>query len=238
MPTLRPLWPGVLAAVLLLAGSLAPAFAAADPMIAVSRPTDLAMPASQIPSAFTAGQGQALSDAALVPQIGLHTLAIFHQSGLIAGYQGWLNGTNAEGAPFVTYDLFGFNSVKGARNARLAYQQLVLGVQLQNTDSSLPKSATVWTDGTGTFGPDNQPYAVAEIVFRVANVVGDVTGFYAGAGSDALTAALNQATATTVACVHWLSSRLPAAGHSSLVPLLPFVAAPEALRRIRRRRGR
>jgi hypothetical protein len=223
--------------VLLLAGSLAPVFAAGDPMIAVSRPTDLAMPASQIPPDFTAGHGQALTDSALAQQIGLHTLTILHQSGMIAGYQGWLNGTSATGAPFVTYDLFAFNSTKGARNARLAYQQLVLGVQLQNTDDSLPKSATVWTDGTGTFGPDNQPYAVAEIVFRVANVVGDVTGFYAGAGQDALAAALHEATVATVACVHWLSNRLPPAGHASLLPLVPFVAVPEALRRTQRRRG-
>ena len=236
MPILRPLWLGVLAVTLLLTSGLAPVYAAGDQLITISRATDLAMPASQIPADFAPGPGHPLTDNNLTPLIGLHMLTIFHQSGLIAGYHGWLDGKDPTGAPFATYDLFGFASIKGARNARLAYQQLVLGVSLQTSDSSLPKSATIWSDGTGTFGPNNQPFAVAEIIFRVANVVGDVTGYYAGGGEQATTAALHEATVATVACVHWLSTRLPTAGHSSLLPLVPFVAVPEALRRARRRR--
>jgi hypothetical protein len=237
MPTLRPLWLGVLAIALLLTSGLAPAYAAGDGLITITKAADLMMPPTQVPAGFTPDTGHPFTDNNMAPLIGLHMLAIFHQSGLIAGYHGWLDGQDPNGAPFVTYDLFGFASIKGARNARLAYQQLVLGVQLQSLDSSLPKSATVWTDGTGTFGPNNQPYAVAEIVFRVANVVGDVTGYYAGGGGDAIAAALHEATVATVACVHWLSTRLPAAGHSSLLPLVPFMAVPEALRRAWRRRG-
>lgn len=238
MPTVRPLRASLLAVALLLASGLAPVFAAGDQLIPVTKPADLQIPAAQLPGIFTPEKGQTLTDPVMAPLIGLHMLTIFHQSGLIAGYHGWLDGKDPTGAQFVTYDLYAFSAIKGARNARLAYQQLVLGVPLQNTDPSLPKSATIWTDGTGTFGPNNEPFAVAEIVFRVANVVGDITGYYAGGDAGAANEALHNATVATVACVHWLSSRLPAAGHASLLPLLPFVAAPEAARRRWRRRVR
>ena len=67
----------------------------------------------------------------------------------------------------------------------------------------------MWTD-TGQFGTTGY-YAEAEVLFRVANVVGDVTGFSVATSAQdagAITTALGQATEATAACVHWLSGQL------------------------------
>lgn len=226
-------WIGCLAAILVLAATLAPVQAASD-AIDVASARDLILPASQIPADMVArlDQSMPITDKTLAPVIGSMMLRTFHQNGWISGYHGWLDSRSSVGAPFVVYDLYGFKTSQGAMIGRLAYQNQMLGVQASIQNDALPKSALVWTD-TGTFG-NGQPYTVAEILFRVSNVVGDVTGFYVGSDSQAAASALQQATEVTIACAHWLSTRLPHPRHAAL-PLLPLALLPPALQRLRRR---
>ena len=227
---------GILAA-LLVAASLSPT-QAAESLITAAKATDLMLPAAQIPAdmLFRSDQSGPITAKTLAPLIGASMLHTFQQNGWLLGYHGWLDARIPASAPFATYDIYTFANTKGAQLTRLTYQGEIPGVQYTaQVSSSLPKSATVWTD-TGQFGASGY-YAEAEVLFRVANVVGDVTGFSVATSAQdaqAITTALGQATEATAACVHWLSGHLQAAGHASL-PLLPLAGLPLALPRPRRR---
>ena len=223
------------AAIVLLVSSLAPGQAASD-LITVTSARDLILPGAFVPEDLQPqpAQSMPISDKWLTPLIGHSMLSTFHRNGWIAGYHGWLSGRSDVGAPFVTYDLYGFKTDLGALISRTAYHSIVVGTPEQAGIEGLPRSAVIWTD-TGTFGPRNQPYASAEIVFRVANVVGDVTGFYAGSDATAVVNALHEASSTAIACAHWLSTRLPAHHQQSLLPVFPVLLAPGVAGRLRRR---
>lgn len=224
-----------IAAIVLLVGSLAPSQAASD-LITITSARDLILPGAFVPDALQArpAQSMVISDKWLTPLIGRTMVGIFHRNGWEAGYHGWLSGRSDAGASFVTYDLYGFKTDLGALISRTAYHSIVVGTPEQAGVEGLPRSAVIWTD-TGTFGPDHQPYSTAEIVFRVANVVGDVTGFYAGADATALESALHEAATTSIACAHWLSTRLPAHHKQSLLPVFPALLASGVAGRLRRR---
>ncbi len=240
MRGMRGAWVSSIATVVLLLAGMLPAGAATIKLIHVTRPADLRFPAAYVPSGFAVqpSKNQVLSDAVLKPLIGTHTLRIFHQNGWTTGYHGWLNAIDPTGAPFVTYDMFAFKSARGAQAAQDAFAQLVQGLEISTQGSSLPANTRTWTDGTETFGPNNQPFAVAEVVFHMANVLVNVTGFYAGGGSDAISAALHDATIVAGASAKYLNTRLTAAhpAHKSLLlPLLPLAVLPRAARRVRSR---
>jgi hypothetical protein len=193
------------------------------------------LPAKLIPPGFTwqSAKSAPISNAMLMATAGRATLSAFRHLGWVGGYHGWLTGKASASAPFATYDIYGFTTARGAQLGRLAYQESVLGTPLEYPNDALPKSALVWTD-TGTFGA-NQTFYVAEIMFRVANVLADVTGFAIGADAQAANSALAEATAVTVACTSWLGARLPATQHRArALSLAPLLAAPAALGRIRR----
>ena len=231
MSAMRNILAIMLTAVLLCVTGLWPLHAAGQ-LISITTASDLAFPVAQTPPGYIPqpAKTQAITTAMLQPVIGKAMLEKFQKSGYIAGYHGWMDATDPSHAAFATYDLFGFNTINGAQIARLAYQTLVQGLQSQIPDPALPKSAVIWTDNTGTFGADNQPYAVAEILFRVANVVGDVTGFADGNDQTATDLALQQATGITVACVHWLTT-LRTTSHQTIVPFAPLALLLPAQRR-------
>jgi len=237
MRSLTRLWVGGLAAALLLAAACSPT-QAAESLITATKAADLMLPLAQIPTdmRFRADQSGPIVAKGLAPLIGTSMLRVFQQNGWLLGYHGWLDAKASASAPFATYDIYTFANTKGAQLTRLTYQSEIPGIQYTaQVSSTLPKSATVWTD-TGQFGASGY-YAEAEVLFRVANVVGDVTGFsVAASGQDgqAITTALAQATEATAACVHWLSGRLQAPAHAGM-PLLPLAGLPLALPRLRRR---
>lgn len=227
-------WIGVVATLLVFALCANSAQAAGGPIV-VHGPADLSLPSSDVPPGYTGVPSRSgpLDDAALAPIIGVTTLRTFHRFGLIAGYHGWIESKVTARAPFATYDLYAFRDSFGASSSRLAYQSQVPGTAQDVANDALPKSALIWSN-TAVFGK-TQPFVVTEILFRVANVVGDVMGYAVGADQDSANAALQQATILTVATVHWLSTRLPGARHGALLPL-PLVALPLALQWIQRRK--
>lgn len=222
-------------AVLLIASCGALPARADGPAIPVGAAGDLVLPVSRIPADFTWQRAKSgpIGDAMLAATIGHVALRAFQRHGWVGGYRGWLTGPTTASAPFATYELYGFATDTGAQASRAAYQSMVLGTPLVYPNDALPKSALVWTD-TGTYGA-NQSFFVAEIVFRVANVLADVTGFAVGSSAQAANDALQQATAVTIACAHWLGSRLPATRHTML-PLAPLLVAPGMLYRRREKR--
>jgi hypothetical protein len=211
---------------------------AANPLISVASANDLMLPARLVPPGLSwePSKSGPIGDAMLVSLAGHTVQQGFRRNGWVTGYHGWLTGKPTAGAPFATYDAYGFATDMGARLSRTAYQNTVLGTPLEYPNDALPKSATVWTD-TGTYG-NNQPFFVAEIVFRVANVLVDVTGFMAGSSAEAANGALQEATDVTVALTHWLGGRLPASPRRGVLPLTPLLATPAALGRLRRPRRR
>lgn len=228
---------GGLSAVLLLAAICSPT-QAAESLISAAKAADLMLPIAQIPTdmQFRPDQSGPIVAKGLSPLIGVSMLQTFQQNGWLLGYHGWLDAKVSTNAPFATYDIYTFANTKGAQLTRLAYQGEIPGIQYTaQVSSTLPKSATVWTD-TGQFATTSY-YAEAEVLFRVANVVGDVTGFSvatSGQDAQAISTALGQATEATAAYVHWLSGRVRAPGHAGL-PLLPLAGLPLALPHLRRR---
>ena len=230
-------WVGGLSAALLLAAICSPT-QAAESLISAAKAADLMLPTAQIPTdmQFRPDQSGPIVAKGLAPLVGTSMLHTFQQNGWLLGYHGWLDAKVSTSAPFATYDIYTFANTKGAQLTRLAYQGEIPGIQYTaQVSSTLPKSATVWTD-TGQFGATGY-YAEAEVLFRVANVVGDVTGFSvatSGQDAQAITTALGQATEATAAYVHWISGRVQAPGHAGL-PLLPLAGLPLALPHLRRR---
>ncbi|HWE64205.1 MAG TPA: hypothetical protein VHB98_21040 [Chloroflexota bacterium] len=226
-------WPGCLALLVAVTCVLAPARAAGN-LIDVASPGKLMLPVAQVPAdlVWRPARSGPITDATLAQVAGVAMVRGFHRQGWMSGYQGWLDGRATVGAPFATYDLFGFATDQGAQLGRAAYQNTVLGTPLVYPNDALPRSAQVWTD-TGTFG-NNQPFFAAEIVFRVANVLVDVTGFYVGSSAQAANGALQEATELTIACTRWLGTRVPAQRHS-VWPLAPLIMLPSVPGRIRQR---
>jgi hypothetical protein len=176
--------------------------------IPVRSVADLMLPASRIPSGFQsqARQSFALSTARLAPWTGKMVLTTFQHEGYVAGYHLVLNGPAAPGMQFVAANIFGFKSDTGALLARAAYQHLIVGTPIMYSGGKLPKSAVVWTyAGTAA---KHVNYVAARVVFRVANVVGDVTGFYVGSDGTAATTALQDAAAVVNGYIGWLGARL------------------------------
>src|SRR5579875_975548 len=176
--------------------------------IPVRSVADLMLPASRIPSGFTSqiNLSFALSTTRLAPWTGKMVLSIFHQQGYVAGYHLVLNGPTVPGMQFVAANIFGFKTDTGALLARAAYQHLIVGTPITYSDGKLPKSAVVWTyAGTAA---KHVNYVAARMIFRVANIVGDVTGFYIGSDGAAATTALQEAAAVVNGYVGWLGARL------------------------------
>lgn len=240
IPALRTHWIGVLVAVLLAGSWLMPVRAADTNVIRVNSSAALIAPAAGVPANFTqrASLGQSISTIGLLPLLGKHITNVFQHNGWTAGYHGWLDSNDLGGDAFSTYDFYGFKDTAGAQKAASAYLGLVLGVQTPISDPRLPSNATVFIDGTGTYDPNGQPYTVVEIVFRVNNVVADVTGYNTGNSSADTDAARQTATIATASLASWLRTQSHPAKHASLfVPLLPLALIAPIIRVRGRRQG-
>jgi hypothetical protein len=214
--------------------------AADTTIIRATTASDLVLPASSVPPTFTlrASEGQAMSVTSLRPLLGRHLTGIFAKNGWTAGYHGWLDANDLRGDGFATYDVYGFKANAGARAAAPAYLGLILGVRTPISDRRLPSNASVFIDGTGTYNPSGLPFTVVEIVFRVDNVVADVTGYNTGNSAADTDAARETATLATVSLASWLHAQSHPAKHASLpLPLLPLILLAPTIRRPGRRLG-
>lgn len=200
--------------------------AAADASIPISSAADLVLPARLQPAQFAVvpAQSYVLSGKVLVSLTGRTLAALFLDHGLIVGYHTVLNGPVIPGAQFVVANFFAFKNNTDALVARTAYHRLIVGTPVIYPNDTLPKSAVVWTyAGTAS---KKTAYIAARIVFRIANVVCDVTGFYLGADNAAATTALTDAANEVRAYTQWLGGRLPPTKQRSTAPLVPFALAP------------
>ncbi len=134
------------------------------------------------------------------------------------GYHGWLDGASTPDLPFVTYDMYAFGSDRGAQAAMNIIAGLVQGLETTTLDKSLPTNARTWTDGTETFGPTNQPFSVAEVVFFQGNVLVNVIAYSGGDSSDVISEALKNAGTTAAACNSFLKSKIPSAARTGELP--------------------
>jgi hypothetical protein len=213
--------------------------AAGSSPIDVSTAASLALPDSALPAGYTVQpmESYPITRASKLPQLGKELMAQFLREGWLSGYHGWLDATDRSWNAFLTYDFYGFKSTRGASNVTGSLAGLVLGVQTTVAAKRLPAGAQIFIDGTGSYGPEQLPFVAVEVVYRVQNVVADVTGYFAGstvAATDAATSATISASAVLAA---WLDRRSHAAHGGSLgFPLLlPGLAVPAACRS--RRRG-
>jgi len=169
------------------------------------------LPQRLLPAQFSVvpTQSYILSNKRLPPLMGKALAALFKKQGMTAGYHTVLDGPVTPGAQFVVANFFAFRTNMGALVARTAYHRLIVGTPVIYPNDSLPKSAVVWTyAGTAS---KKTAYIAARIVFRVANVVCDVTGFYLGADNAAATTALTAAASEVRAYAQWIGGKLPPA---------------------------
>lgn len=211
---------GCLAALAVACAGMLPSHAAAMGPILVDNAADLSLPIAKIPTGFTAHpeKEQQVTASVLRGMYGSSIQGTLQREGFAMGYHGWLDGANTPDLPFVTYDMYAFGSSREAQNALNTISRLVQGLQTATQDPSLPSNAMTWTDGTETFGPTNQAFAVSEVLFHRANVLVNVIAFNQGATSDAISEALRNATKVSVACDAFLKSRLPVPSKSAAPP--------------------
>jgi hypothetical protein len=210
---------GAFAVLLLTACCVSPALAADGATISVKKAADLMVPSQQAPAGFSVNQanGRVINNAMILTVLGKHLNYLFHTDGWTTGYHGWLDANDPSGDGFVTYDFYAFKTSAGASKAMASYEGLVLGVENPVNDSRLPANATVFIDGTGTYGASGEPFTVVEIVFQVNNVLADVTGYYAGGDSNAADAARSTSIAATAGLYDWLQSQAHPVQKSSLI---------------------
>lgn len=205
-------WVGGFAVLALVSACLAPAWAASIGPVRKVNSADLRLPAVDTPPGFTPRpeRDQVVTTGLLGSLFGSHLQGTLAHDGFRVGYHGWLDGANTADLPFVTYDIYAFGSIEGAQAAQTTLSRLVQGLQTTSQDSRLPKNTATWTDGTETFGPTNQPFAVSEVVFRRANLLVTVIAYNEGGTANAISEALGNATTVAVACETFLKSRVAA----------------------------
>jgi hypothetical protein len=184
-------------------------------------PSSLAIPAAALPAGFSMDRSQSapITRKSLLPTLGKHASAIFQRAGWVTGYHGWLDANDLTYNAFVTYDFYGFKSASGAAAANGLLLGLALGVQTPTSQAGLPADAEVFVDSTGDFGPAFKPFVAAEVIFRVQNVLADVTGYYEGGDAATIDAATSGSIAAASSIGNWLAGRTPSA-KSGVLPLL------------------
>jgi hypothetical protein len=196
--------------------------------IQVTTVNDLRLPASAVPPGFTANLANesGITSAGIKAWYGAKIQKTLDHGGFFMGYQGWLDGALTPNLPFVTYDMYAFGSDRGARGGMNTITGLVQGLETTTLDKSLPTNARTWTDGTETFGPTNQPFSVAEVVFYQGNVLVNVIAYSGGDSSDAISEALNNAGTVAVACNTFLTSKIPSAARTGDLPTASLSVLP------------
>ncbi len=207
----------------LLGLTLQPARAGST-LVPADSPSSLAIPGSAVPTGYTVDgmQSHAITNQLMLSTLGQHASKLFQQEGWVTGYHGWLNANDLTYQAFITYDFYGFKTAIGAQAAASLYLGLALGVQTPTSNGALPPDAQVFVDSTGDYSTnlnDLQPFVAVEVVFRIQNVLADVTGYYRGGDSqtidDATTGSISAATTIST----WLSERARTV-HGSELPLL------------------
>jgi hypothetical protein len=201
-------WVGVVLALGLLALTLSPAQADSI-LVPVDGPGNLIIPNSALPAGYAAEpvQSNAMTFASLLPTLGKHAYALFQHDGWVAGYHGWLNSNDMTYKAFLTYDFYGFKTAAGAEAASNLVLGLALGVQTPTSQNGLPSNAEVFVDSTGDYGQDLKPFVAVEIVFRVQNVLADVTGYFEGGDSKTIDDATNGSISAASSIGNWLSGQ-------------------------------
>jgi hypothetical protein len=210
-----------------LPGSLSASAATMGP-IQVTKVTDLRLPASAVPTGFAAhpANESGITSASLKAWYGAKIQKTLNHGGFFMGYHGWLDGASTPDLPFVTYDMYAFGSDRGARGGMKVLTGLVQGLETSTVDTSLPANVRTWTDGTETFGPTNQPFSVAEVLFYQGNVLVNIVAYSGGNSSDSITEALTNAGTAAAACNAFLKSRIPAASRTGELPAMPLSVLP------------
>ncbi len=205
----------------LLALAVLPA-RASNTLVHVDGPGSLAIPATAVPAGYTidSSHSGAITRQSLLPTLGKHVSSLFQRDGWVTGYHGWLNATDLTYKAFVTYDFYGFKTANGAEVDTGYILGLALGVQTPTAQGRLPTDAEVFVDSTGEFGPELTHFVAVEIVFRVQNVIADVTGYYEGGDSTTIDAATNGAIQAASSIDGWLASSAGNARQSALPPLM------------------
>jgi hypothetical protein len=200
---------------------LSAATAAGMGPIQVTKATDLRLPASAIPSGFTAHRARenGITSARLGSLYGAKIRKVLDQNGFTLGYHGWLDGSNTPDAPFVTYDMYAFGSSRGAQAGLDTIVGVVQGLETTSLGSTLPPNARTWTDGTETFGSTNQPFSVSQVLFHQSNVLVNVVAYNTGNSSDSISEALKNASIVAAACEAFVKAKMPAGATVRGVPV-------------------
>jgi hypothetical protein len=195
-------------ALALALSALLPSAAARSGVSAAVSPVDLSLPAGYVPAGYVAvpANSYALTRAGMVPLLGNYLTGVFVHNGWSAGFHGWLEASDPSGAAFVTYDLFEFRTTAGAQSVLTPYLDLMSGTETVLSDSRLPAGAAVFLDTAGTYGP-GKPFAAAEVVFCLHNVLADATGYYDGGDAAADNGAVAAAIGAVAPIAAWLRAR-------------------------------